>query len=134
MVNLLLTDLVFDPITEVVEYHIIEEGKTLIVLLPIPLSFAIDPASGLDVYLRALPSESRPPGFSTEFETGDNIEQNGIEYPGNMSPHEQQVRTSLLDTQAQHPHMYMDLDRLTALELESRNGTFIKYPLTTTLQ
>lgn len=134
MVNLLLTALKFDPTTEVLEYNITEENSSVIVTLPIPLSLAIAPKNGLDVYLRGLPIEK---GAFDELTDAEDYSPEEAVAAGYLDPEtmlNQRIRLSLARTQRDHPNMYMDIDRLTDLEIETKKGTLIKYPPTTTMQ
>ena len=115
--NLLLNDLQYDPTADVLRYCVFEEGDTLIFNIPIPLSLAVDPGEEgekLFAYLNTLPAAAPE---QTEGSTQAD-----------------KVRNRLKFAMSQHPGMYMDLDRMTELELDSARGEFFKYPVADKLQ
>ena len=116
--NLLLSELSFEPSTEVLRYSVFEQGTTTIYTVPVPLSLAVDPGQDgmrLVEYLTNLP-------------VSPNETDNGDDNP------EARYRKQLQLTLEKYPGMYMDLDRLTELEIQSANGQLFKYPVAEKLQ
>lgn len=116
--NLLLSELSFEPSTELLRYSVFEQGDAVVYTVPIPLSLALDPGKDgmkLVEYLTNLPTN---PGETD---------------PGDSTP-EHRYRTQLRRTLDQHPGMYMDIDRLTELEIQSAKGELFKYPVADKLQ
>jgi len=117
--NLLLSDLTFEPSTELLKYSVFEQGDTLVYHVPIPLSLAVNPGDEGEKLLTYLNSLPPPPSQQTDGEP--------------ITP-ESKIRKQLHHTLDLHPGMYMDVDRLTELEIQSTKGQFIKYPVAEKLQ
>lgn len=116
--NLLLSELSFEPSTELLRYSVFEQGNTDVYTVPVPLSLAIDPGQDgmkLVEYLTNLPV-------------------NPAETSSSDATTESRLRDQLRRTQDQHPGMYMDIDRLTELEIQSKKGQLFKYPVAEKLQ
>jgi hypothetical protein len=117
LTNLLLTDMKYEPTSEILTYSVFEQGTTVIYNVPIPLGLAVNP--GLDseylvAYLQKLP----------------NLVNDG-KVPETQ---EDKIKNQLNYTLQQHPGMFMDVDRLTELEIQSAQGTFIRYSVAEKLQ
>ena len=117
LTNLLLTDMKYEPTPEVLTYSVFEHGTTAIYNVPIPLGLAVNP--GLDSeylvsYLNNLP---------------DLVNDGKV-----PETQEDKIKNQLQYTLQQHPGMYMDVDRLAELELQSAQGTFIRYAVAQKLQ
>jgi hypothetical protein len=116
--NLLLSELSFEPSTEVLRYSVFEQGDTVVYTIPVPLSLAVDPGQDgmrLVEYLTNLPVAPN------DADTSD-------------IPPETRYRKQLQLTLEKYPGMYMDLDRLAELEVQSAKGQLFKYPVAEKIQ
>ena len=115
--NLLLNDLRYDSSTEMLTYHVFEEGSTIIYNVPMPLALALQP--GLEGEWLAAYFEKLPPLTNVGQPTDTK---------------EDKIKNQLNYTLQQHPGMYMDVDRLAELEMQQAAGEFFKYPVASRLQ
>lgn len=117
--NLLLSELTFEPAAEILRYSVFEQGDAVVYTVPVPLSLALDPGKDgekLVEYLVNLP-----------------VNPSEADVIGDTTP-ETRYRKQLQLTLENHPGMYMDIDRLTELEIQSAKGELFKYPIAEKLQ
>jgi len=117
LTNLLLTDLIYDSTTELLRYSVFEQGDSMVFHVPVPLSLAIDPGENGERLIQYFQTLQSP---SAEREVSNTPES--------------KIRSLLKYTQNQHPEMYMNIDRLTEVELQLQTGELFKHPLVDKLQ
>ena len=117
LTNLLLTDLVYDSTTELLRYSVFEQGDQMVFHVPVPLSLAVNPGENGEKLIQYFQTLQVPP---TE-----------REFPNTQ---ESKIKNLLKHTQAQHPEMYMNIDRLTEVELQLQTGELFKHPLVDKIQ
>lgn len=117
--NLLLNDLKYDPTTMLMHYSVFEKGSTVVFNIPIPLSLAVDAWMDEGLTLR---------------EHLEKLPRPVADVASNPDTQEARIKSQLHATLTQYPDMYMDIDRLTELEMQSAAGKMFKYPTTDTKQ
>lgn len=117
LTNLLLNDLKYEATSEMLTYCVFESGGTMIYSVPVPLGLALNPGFDGEYLIEYFNKLPKPTNTDKLPETK-----------------EEKIKFQLEFTMQQHPGMYMDIDRLVELELQSSQGTFIKYPVAEKLQ
>jgi hypothetical protein len=122
MTNLLLTDFVYEPYSEVITYEIVESGHSTVVKIEIPVSVLVesnlyDTPDGIVEWLESDPSG----GTAVEALTKEEMER-------------KQLEQALRNTQNQFPGMYIDIPRMIELDREIKSGVAFKGDVTESMQ
>jgi hypothetical protein len=122
MLNLRLTNLLFDAVRESFEYSVIEHGHTVEVKLSIPLSVILE-------------SQEKGPEPVVLF-LDNNPPVSVLDLSGSLAENERrrQIEHSLKQTQEMYPDMYMDISRMVELEDSFLNGEVFRGMATETKQ